>query len=1373
MTSTSQMDTVDVNPDRPWLGLSSFTEQTRTLFFGRDREIQELLDRIESLPLTVLFGLSGRGKSSLLGAGIVPRLRENGARPVVVRLRYDGQPLIVQIRDAWDQALGCEASERTLWERAHSRKDFVELRAHPPVIVLDQFEEVFTVGQSQGTELQLLFRELAGLVENRVPLELRERLADDDEFASRFIEQITPARLVITLREDFLAQLEAWKGQLPALMRNRMVLHPLNGPQALDAVVQPGSLGSRQLVDKTTAAAIVRFVAQVRDDAPLSEIEAVPPLLSLLCFELNEVRLQTGEERITLDQLREQGSNILQNFYIRCFEGLPESVRDVIESPLIVSESGHRNSCPHVDLILALQAGGVMAHEAESALTKLMDARLLTQERIGATQRIELTHDLLAPLVVKSRNERRANQQLAVAEASRNAAEQRTRELEQGRKLLQRWVATTSVLAIVAVVALVFAWNSERHATNNLTLAEKQTALVKQESVRALHAETDAKEKSAQAELEADKAQRAEVKVNQSYAELKAQTDALQKSQTVTAETLAIARQNIDDVLNTLERPDMDDVHGFGEIERELLGKLVPLERQLSDKLGSDQSPAGLLRTARLKTRAAVQLNRAGDQLGAAKAWQQVHEYIAQLPERQVSPQLHEVHFLAIYRLFMLSRLLDNFDKQALVKSTQALLERTRTIPNGEYWREAVFDPIASYLREQGNVMEAIAALEKTCAQLEGQVGQYPDNRAALEGLIVMQQGLHDALTHAGKNDEALRMNLARESSIHLGRKRFPRSTSMARQHLVLVFSQLYSALNAKSATTHATLAAEAQTIIDRFRGARTDKTFEAAEASLLLQRAKFELYVNEDATRASELSLASLKAYGTLYNQRIVELQNFDETGNSMAAFSAALEKLEEQAKPQERATLIVRHGLELGKLSAPFLSCARFMGPNAQCSTLVRSATIKAIELLKNDRPDHVAKLIAERKSLFDVSARQMQAVDKKLPPQIPHQDRPSTEPLFELCGLKRDLGNALRGTAQPAALRDELRAAAADCLAWADQYDWDFYLRGSAGGLMNALSMLEEQMGALADARATAKRCWDAALLGCRDRYLSMVREGRGGKKDEALATQIEKVSINMKRFTIPVKAKTTPKDGLTFPFQVYIVGVSGNRRYKGIEDQAIWLLRNRGLVIPQDVRDSFLKLEQIAKDNNLSFPELAMYALNAAQAETITDAEILAIRQEMKRAAFKADARIASDNSGVALAGDDMVELFEQEKSVRGSHQFRHFYAGAIWLFKDANNHDRFAAAPQNFLPEFGGHCIGRLMIGLKEPGSTQFPIRHEGRLYLACSQNILNEVLKDVAGIVSSAQIQWNRLADQPGTKTPMTALGQRLEQAETSGKTTK
>jgi hypothetical protein len=116
-------------PERPWLGLAHFTEADREYFFGRNAEVRELTDRVRRAPLTVLYGVSGYGKSSIIGVGLIPALRAAGHPIVLLRRCYDDlaeRPLHSDVIAACVAGIpGCalpeDAPAATLWEFFHDR----------------------------------------------------------------------------------------------------------------------------------------------------------------------------------------------------------------------------------------------------------------------------------------------------------------------------------------------------------------------------------------------------------------------------------------------------------------------------------------------------------------------------------------------------------------------------------------------------------------------------------------------------------------------------------------------------------------------------------------------------------------------------------------------------------------------------------------------------------------------------------------------------------------------------------------------------------------------------------------------------------------------------------------------------------------------------------------------------------------------------------------------------------------------------------------------------------------------------------------------------------------------------------------------------
>ena len=446
----------------PWMGLATFTQETRRYFFGRDAEIADIFVRVREQPLTILYGQSGLGKSSLLGAGLMPKLEVEGWCPVLVRLRYEetDASLIGQLHAAVDEALGVSPDHQaavTLWERLHHLETRPrDIEAHPPVLIFDQFEEIFTLGlrSTRRGEAAAFFTQLAEVIENRPPTLLREHFEKDRRLAREYDFAPVSMRFVITLREDYLSGLEEWKKTLPSLMRNRTALNLLSGPQALEAVIRPGELDGPAIVDREVGVDIVRFVANEAPGTPLEEISAVPPLLSLVCERLNAVRIERGHSTITAVQVASQSHTILDDFYEESFAVYPPEVRHFVED-VLVTERGHRAPYSRDDAVAILLRKSVV--DPSGVIDALLARRLITAEERGGIPWIEITHDVLAPLVVRSRDDRRERERA-------NAERRRAEVIEKERRRLRRLAMVFAVLALLAVAGGGFGWMKAREA---------------------------------------------------------------------------------------------------------------------------------------------------------------------------------------------------------------------------------------------------------------------------------------------------------------------------------------------------------------------------------------------------------------------------------------------------------------------------------------------------------------------------------------------------------------------------------------------------------------------------------------------------------------------------------------------------------------------------------------------------------------------------------------------------------------------------------------------------------------------------------------------------------------------------------------------
>jgi len=467
MKTSAPVATVD--PQHPWLGLVSFTEETRGYFHGREAEAAELSRRVQRKLLTVLFGQSGLGKTSILQAGLVPRLRPEGFCPVYVRLDYDpnSPPPAEQIKRAvlrataaagtWTQT-GSAVEGETLWEFLHHRDDVLHDatgRVLTPILIFDQFEEIFTLAQSDETgrrRANEFLADLADLVENRPPAALEARIEREEADASRFDFARADYRILISLREDYLAHLEGLKGQMPSVTQNRMRLARMTGAQAVAAVRGP----SQGLVSEAVAEAVVRFVA---GSADLASAEVEPSLLSLICRELNDTRLAQGQSEISADLLAGSRDAILSEFYERVLADQPPGVRLFIEDEML-TDSGFRESVAEERVRKAFAAAGARP----DALTVLVDRRLLRVEDRLDLRRVEITHDVLCKVIGASRNIRRERQ--ALEESQRQLAAQKAAELATRRQLgrARRVAAIAVAIMLLAVGSAVFGWLNLRRA---------------------------------------------------------------------------------------------------------------------------------------------------------------------------------------------------------------------------------------------------------------------------------------------------------------------------------------------------------------------------------------------------------------------------------------------------------------------------------------------------------------------------------------------------------------------------------------------------------------------------------------------------------------------------------------------------------------------------------------------------------------------------------------------------------------------------------------------------------------------------------------------------------------------------------------------
>jgi len=395
-------------------------ELDRKTFFGREREARSLLSLVLAERLVVLFAKSGMGKSSLINAGLVQPLRDRGFLPLVVRLNDQRRALTDALFDGIRRAAEdagvdlVEGKTSSLWTyfrttECWSRADDL-LR---PVLILDQFEEIFTL---HGTASR------RGLIEQLGEL-IRGRLSLERAAGERLHHEPADVRVVIAMREDFLANLEELAKDIPAILRSRFRLGPLNGEAAREAIVEPAKLESdvfettRFSYQPEAVERMIGFLARRRvGDVSADSDEVEPVQLQLICHYLEETvraRQRTGglQREISISESdlggNEELEQVLEGFYDRTIAAVRPrrkavGIRRLCERRLI-SASGRRLTEDRDEIERRFRL-------SDQLLRQLVDARLLRAEsRLGGTF-YEISHDRLIEPIQHSRRKRIARQ---------------------------------------------------------------------------------------------------------------------------------------------------------------------------------------------------------------------------------------------------------------------------------------------------------------------------------------------------------------------------------------------------------------------------------------------------------------------------------------------------------------------------------------------------------------------------------------------------------------------------------------------------------------------------------------------------------------------------------------------------------------------------------------------------------------------------------------------------------------------------------------------------------------------------------------------------------------------------------------------------
>lgn len=480
-------------PATPFKGLRPYTAADEAFFFGRDAEAQSICEHLLAYRLTLLYGPSGVGKSSLLAAGVKAQLDEEArggpggaAHPEQFTVVFPSTRAEVgDRRDSWrDDPL--VAIPEAVREAVREAGVDVELTDGTDAfadrlcrwsetldaeifLILDQFEEyILYHGGEDGP----------GTLATELP---------------RCVA--TPGlgvNVLIAIREDAFTRLDRFKDRIPLLYEHQLRLEHLSRDAARTAIFGPvarynGLLPDEQAmtVDDDLAEAVLDQVQSgavtlgrtgrgtVEHDARARGIEA--PFLQLVMERLWAREQELGSRFLRRSTLEDLGGakRIVRTHLESVMNELPEASRQIaaLVFKRLVTPSGTKIAYVPSDLAKLEQLD---PEQVGGVLDRLTDDRLLTQIAPPAEAgepRYEIFHDVLAPAVLDwsarwLQAQRFADEQQKL-DAERDAVRRQAERDRRAARRLRGWTVVAVLFALAAIAAAVYAQASSRKAERN------------------------------------------------------------------------------------------------------------------------------------------------------------------------------------------------------------------------------------------------------------------------------------------------------------------------------------------------------------------------------------------------------------------------------------------------------------------------------------------------------------------------------------------------------------------------------------------------------------------------------------------------------------------------------------------------------------------------------------------------------------------------------------------------------------------------------------------------------------------------------------------------------------------------------------------
>lgn len=375
----------------PYKGLRFFDVEDAPYFYGREALTQKLIERVQvgKENFLAVLGVSGSGKSSVLRAGLMYQLQQErrlpGTEQWKIRIFTPGEQPLVSLATAFldeevtdiERAEQLKAAEDAIAQGATGLARLIRAsKSLRTVLIVDQFEEVFTVCQSQ---------------------------IDRQQFISSLWDTLKQTGdklcLIFAMRDDFLGKCAAYQELAELIQANLVMVTPMNAQELRQAIVEPAKKLGRKVEENLIDVILKDLGVEVEQQTR----EPEPGMLPLLSYTLEQLWQRQTLNWLKLDSYNQLGGvqKTLENLAEQVYRQLSVEEQRVADQIFIkLTQLGEgtpdtRKQVPQQDLVAQAQS----AELVEQVIQKLAQAKLIVtseqrkgQEKVAV---VDVAHEAL------------------------------------------------------------------------------------------------------------------------------------------------------------------------------------------------------------------------------------------------------------------------------------------------------------------------------------------------------------------------------------------------------------------------------------------------------------------------------------------------------------------------------------------------------------------------------------------------------------------------------------------------------------------------------------------------------------------------------------------------------------------------------------------------------------------------------------------------------------------------------------------------------------------------------------------------------------------------------------------------------------------